>query len=173
MVSQESCVPPVDRTRPREILRPPREHARFVRKTSAWAVTSTGLSNKPRQHSRGRKEALEGSERAERARGCTLHRAPAGQGPPGPDWLAISFWFWSGQGGNTGVFGLVRLSQENDYFFARKRASFFLGFFFSRVSAKQKKMFFWCFLVFLCFLGVFFFVFRALARIFFFGFFSN
>ena len=24
----------------------------------------------------------------------TLHRAPVGQGPPGPDWLAISFGFW-------------------------------------------------------------------------------
>ena len=27
--------------------------------------------------------------------GGTLHRAPVGQGPPGPVWLAISLGFWS------------------------------------------------------------------------------
>ena len=27
----------------------------------------------------------------------TLHRAPVGQGPSGPDWLAISLGFWSGR----------------------------------------------------------------------------
>ena len=58
------------------------------------------------------------------------------------------------------------MSQANDYFFARKREIFF-GLFFSRVSAK----FFFggiflVFLVFFCVLGVFAFVFRALARIF-------
>ena len=38
---------------------------------------------------------------------CTLHRAPVGQGSPGPDWLAIFFWvlvwtgacYWHGVGG--------------------------------------------------------------------------
>ena len=33
----------------------------------------------------------------------TLHRAPVGQGPPGPDWLAISFGFWSGRALATGT----------------------------------------------------------------------
>ena len=75
----------------------------------------------------------------------TLHRAPVGQGPPGPDWLAIVFGFWSGralatgQGGNSDVFGLSALSQEMIIFFARERD--FLGVFFSS------------FLVFLCFWG--------------------
>jgi len=54
-------------------------YARFVRKTCAWALTSTGLSNRPWQHSRGRKEALGGSERAECARG----RGGADRGPSG------------------------------------------------------------------------------------------
>ena len=36
-------------------------------------------------------------------RGSTLHRAPVGQGPPGPDWLAISFGFWSGRALATGT----------------------------------------------------------------------
>ena len=35
--------------------------------------------------------------------GRTLHRAPVGQGPPGPDWLAISFGFWSGRALATGT----------------------------------------------------------------------
>ena len=36
--------------------------------------------------------------------GCgTLHRAPVGQGPPGPGWLAISFGFWSGRALATGT----------------------------------------------------------------------
>ena len=34
---------------------------------------------------------------------CTLHRAPVGQGPPGPGWLAISFGFWSGRALATGT----------------------------------------------------------------------
>ena len=34
---------------------------------------------------------------------CTLHRAPVGQGPSGPDWLAISFGFWSGRALATGT----------------------------------------------------------------------
>ena len=33
----------------------------------------------------------------ERAQALTLHRAPVGQGPSGPDWLAIAFGFWSGR----------------------------------------------------------------------------
>ena len=33
----------------------------------------------------------------------TLHRAPVGQGPPGPGWLAISFGFWSGRALATGT----------------------------------------------------------------------
>ena len=33
----------------------------------------------------------------------TLHRAPVGQGPPGPDWLAISLGFWSGRALATGT----------------------------------------------------------------------
>ena len=33
----------------------------------------------------------------------TLHRAPVGQGPSGPDWLAISFGFWSGRALATGT----------------------------------------------------------------------
>ena len=45
------------------------------------------------------------------------------------------------------------------------KAPFFV--FFPRVSAEKKTLvFFWCFLVFLYFLGVFFLVFRAIARIF-------
>ena len=32
---------------------------------------------------------------AARRLGSTLHRAPVGQGPPGPGWLAISFGLWS------------------------------------------------------------------------------
>ena len=32
-----------------------------------------------------------------------LHRAPVGQGPSGPDWLAISFGFWSGRALATGT----------------------------------------------------------------------
>ena len=65
----------------------------------------------------------------------TLHRAPVGQGPPGPDWLAIVFGFWSGralatgQGGNSDVFGLSALSQEMIIFFARER-DFLGGIFF-------------------------------------------
>ena len=38
-----------------------------------------------------------------RAPSRTLHRAPVGQGPPGPDWLAISFGFWSGRALATGT----------------------------------------------------------------------
>ena len=34
---------------------------------------------------------------------CALHRAPVGQGPPGPGWLAISFGFWSGRALATGT----------------------------------------------------------------------
>ena len=34
---------------------------------------------------------------------CTPHRAPVGQGPSGPDWLAISFGFWSGRALATGT----------------------------------------------------------------------
>ena len=33
----------------------------------------------------------------------TLHRAPVGQGPPGPGWLAISFGFWYGRALATGT----------------------------------------------------------------------
>ena len=33
----------------------------------------------------------------------TLHRAPVGQGPPGPDWLAIFLGFWSGRALATGT----------------------------------------------------------------------
>ena len=33
----------------------------------------------------------------------TLNRAPVGQGPPGPGWLAISFGFWSGRALATGT----------------------------------------------------------------------
>ena len=33
----------------------------------------------------------------------TLHRAPVGQGPPGPDWLAIAFGFWSERALATGT----------------------------------------------------------------------
>ena len=33
----------------------------------------------------------------------TLHRAPVGQGPPGPDWLVIAFGFWSGRALATGT----------------------------------------------------------------------
>ena len=33
----------------------------------------------------------------------TLHRAPVGQGPPGPGWLAISFGVWSGRALATGT----------------------------------------------------------------------
>ena len=32
-----------------------------------------------------------------------LHRAPVGQGPPGPGWLAIFFGFWSGRALATGT----------------------------------------------------------------------
>ena len=35
--------------------------------------------------------------------GSTLHRASVGQGPPGPDWLAISLGFWSGRALATGT----------------------------------------------------------------------
>ena len=33
----------------------------------------------------------------------TLHRAPVGQGPSGPDWLATAFGFWSGRALATGT----------------------------------------------------------------------
>ena len=33
----------------------------------------------------------------------TLHRAPVGQGPSGPGWLAIAFGFWSGRALATGT----------------------------------------------------------------------
>ena len=33
----------------------------------------------------------------------TLHRAPVGQGPSGPDWLAIAFGFWAGRALATGT----------------------------------------------------------------------
>ena len=33
----------------------------------------------------------------------TLHRAPVGQGPPGPGWLAISLGFWPGRALATGT----------------------------------------------------------------------
>ena len=34
---------------------------------------------------------------------CTLHRAPAGQGPSGPGWLATALGFWSGRALATGT----------------------------------------------------------------------
>ena len=34
---------------------------------------------------------------------CTLHRAPAGQGPSGPGWLATALGFWSGRPLATGM----------------------------------------------------------------------
>ena len=37
------------------------------------------------------------------SRTFTLHRAPVGQGPPGPGWLAISLGFWSGRALATGT----------------------------------------------------------------------
>ena len=77
------------------------------------------------------------------------------------------------QSGNSYVFGLVQLSQANDYFFARKREKIFWLFFFAR---KREFFFgvFWCFLVFFFVLfWCFFFVFRALARNFFGVYFSN
>ena len=80
------------------------------------------------------------------------------------------------QGGNTYVFGLVQLSQECVYFFARKR-DFFGGLFLRAFSAI---FFFGCFFgVFVLFGGCFcvflvvLFVFRALARFFLGVYFSN
>ena len=35
--------------------------------------------------------------------GCTLHRAPVGQGPSGPGWLATALGFWSGRALATGT----------------------------------------------------------------------
>ena len=69
------------------------------------------------------------------------------------------------------------MSQANDYFFARKRESFFWGFFFSRVSAKKKKIgvfsvFFGVFSVFFCvfvLVGVFFCLFSRVSANFFLG----
>ena len=56
----------------------------------------------------------------------TLHRAPVGQGPPGPGWLAISFGFWSGRAlATTGTAwaGLCLIhhhrSQTRIYFFSK------------------------------------------------------
>ena len=75
---------------------------------------------------------------------------------------------------NSYVFGWSELRQANDYFFARKRESFFFIYLFfllfcSRVSAKKNGVFWGCFLVFfgvvfgvfLCFWGVFFCLFFA------------
>ena len=52
---------------------------------------------------------------------CTLHRAPVGQGPPGPDWLAISFGFWSGRALATGTAwaGLCLIHHHRPGFTAR------------------------------------------------------
>ena len=41
---------------------------------------------------RGRFRTSQGGKGAIKS---TLHRSPVGQGPPGPDWLAISLGFWS------------------------------------------------------------------------------
>ena len=74
------------------------------------------------------------------------------------------------QGRDSYVFGSSAMSQANDYFFARKRERFFWPFFFARKREKKNLGIFWVFLfLFFGVLGVFVFVFRALAR-FFFGF---
>ena len=38
----------------------------------------------------------------------TLHRAPVGQGPSGPDWLATALGFWSGRALATGTAGAAK-----------------------------------------------------------------
>ena len=72
---------------------------------------------------------------------------------------------------NSYVFGSFHLRQANDYFVARKRGRFFGGLFF-RARKREKKfgvflVFFWYFFLFLCFWVFRFFVFRTLARFFF------
>ena len=57
---------------------------------------------RPEQRQRGVKQALNYYTRAAGPAG-TLHRAPVGQGPPGPDWLAIFLGFWSGRALATGT----------------------------------------------------------------------
>ena len=47
--------------------------------------------------------ATNNSTVAFRGKSRTLHRAPVCQGPSGPDWLAISFGFWSGRALATGT----------------------------------------------------------------------
>ena len=63
-----------------------------------------------RQHPENQKETQAGhsSERTVEGRReeicvSTPHRAPVGQGPSGPDWLAIAFGFWSGRALTTGT----------------------------------------------------------------------
>ena len=55
----------------------------------------------------------------------TLNRAPVGQGPSGPDWLAISFGVWSGRALATGTAwaGLCLIHHHPD---ANEPASLFL-----------------------------------------------
>ena len=72
----------------------------------------------------------------------TLHRATP-RWPAGFLVLVGACQFANSQSGNSGVFGLLELSQANDYFFS-----------------------FWCFLVFLCFWGG---VFVLLGGVFFFS----
>ena len=40
----------------------------------------------------------------------TLHRAPVGQGPSGPDWLTNALGFWSGRALATGDVGRVQIT---------------------------------------------------------------
>ena len=48
-------------------------------------------------------QAPASTQKTKSPRPCTPHRAPVGQGPPGPGWLAISVGFWSGQALATGT----------------------------------------------------------------------
>ena len=54
----------------------------------------------------------------------TLHRVPVGQGPSGPDWLAISFGFWSERALATGTAwaGLCLIHHHHETYFVRKTA---------------------------------------------------
>ena len=70
------------------------------------AVEEGALSRRTRGRARGvfyfpTSPAIRGNRPL--ALASTLHRAPVGQGPPGPSWLAIPLGFWSGRALATGT----------------------------------------------------------------------
>ena len=62
-----------------------------------------GTSAEQVRHKCGTSAAKVRSKCGASAEQVRLHRVPVGQGPPGPDWLGISFGFWFGRALATGT----------------------------------------------------------------------